>query len=378
MAKRASPGDGSLRQRPDGRWEYRVVVGMDADMKVIRKSFYSKDKTGAGAKRAYRTWLQRQSSDELEGRRTVKVWAELWLETYKRGKVAPKSYQNYKNYVEGHIIPALGAMLLDEVRPVDIERLYQSEQFLSASALNHIRIALNGIFQSAVENRLCHQNPAEKVRPPKKEASLPVSFSREDIARLIPFCEEHANGVYVEALLYTGLRIGELCALTWPDVDLENGVLTISKSVAVSAEVGTKYEVKHSTKTGKSRQVVLTPAGIAVFQRIPKRGIYVFPGSHTPFCTPSLFRSRYDSVFLALNERLMQEHQAAGGKGEPVQVPLLSPHKCRHTYASFLLAGGANLRAVQDQLGHARITTTEIYTHVDIESRKDNVQKLGY
>ena len=378
MAKHASPGDGTLRQRSDGRWEYRVVVGMDADMKVLRKSFYSKDKTGSGAKKAYRDWLQRQETDELEGQKTVKVWAETWLETYKRGKVAPKSYQNYKNYVNAHIVPAIGGKLLDSVRPVDIETLYLSEKYLSASALNHIRIALNGIFESAIENRLCHQNPAAKVHPPKKETKLPVSFSRDDISLLIPFCAAHEHGFYVEALLYTGLRIGELCALTWSDVDLEAGVLTISKSVAVSGEQGSKYEVKNSTKTGKTRQVVLTPAGAEVFQRIPKRGIYVFPGVRTAFCTPSLFRSRYDAVFTDLNKFLMDEHVKSRSKSEPPQVPLLSPHKCRHTYASFLLAGGANIRAVQDQLGHARITTTEIYTHVDIESLKDNVQKLVY
>lgn len=372
--KKNSPGDGSLRQRPDGRWEYRVVIGMDADMKVIRKSFYSKDRSGAGAKKAYREWLANKE-DAIRHRKTVKVWAEEWLKTYKEGKVSPGSYYNYKLYVNQYIVPELGDKLLNDVRPVDIETIYLRNRHLSATALNYIRISLNGIFDSGVKNKLCLQNPASEIRPPKKDKPLPVSFSRDDIAYLIPFCAEYHTGYYVEALLYTGLRIGELCALTWGDVDLKAGVINVSKNVAVSGSPGRKYAVKESTKTGKSRQVALTQDGIQVFHRIPKCGIYVFPGRDTPFCTPDSYRRRYESVFRALNNELRTEHR---GPGDAPQVPMLSPHKCRHTYASFLLDGGANIRAVQDQLGHARITTTEIYTHVDIESRKRNVQKLRY
>ena len=372
--KKNSPGDGSLRQRSDGRWEYRVIVGMDADMKPIRKSFYSKDKSGAGAKKAYRAWLADQE-ELVEKEKTFKVWAEEWLKTYKKGKISPGSYYNYKLYIEKHIIPEIGGKLLDSIRPVDIEKLYSCKIGLSATALNYIRISLNGIFDSAVKNKLCRQNPARDIRPPRKEKKTPISFSLDDISYLIPFCAEYSTGYYVEVLLYTGLRIGELCALTWGDVNLKDGLITVNKTVAVSNEPGQKYMVKESTKTGRSRQVALTPNGIAAFQRVPKRGIYVFPGKHIPFCTPDVYRRRYNAVFRALNEELRLEHKKPG---EAPQVPLLSPHKCRHTYATFLLDSGANIRAVQDQLGHSKITTTEIYTHVDIESRKSNVQKLGY
>jgi len=363
----ASPGDGALRQRPDGRWEYRAVVGYDADQNPIRKSFYSKDKRGAGAKAKYRAWIECKD-DQLEAKKTVKQWAEQWLEDYKKGKIAPKSYNNYKLYVHSHIIPELGAKLLDQVRPVDIQRLYSKKKDLSASALNHIRIALNGIFKSAIANKLCKENPVSDIMPPKKTTKSPSAFTKDEISKILTFSSTHENGHYVEALLYTGLRIGELCALTWSDIDFTNTSITVSKTIAAVDEDGKKYDVKETTKTGRQREVVLTESGVKTFEKIQKTGIFVFPGKRTPFMTPDSYRRKYDSVFKAMN--------SAAKPYERVRP--LSPHKCWHTYATYLLAGGANIRAVQDQLGHARITTTEIYTHVDIESRKENVQKLGY
>lgn len=363
----ASPGDGTLRQRSDGRWEYRAIVGYDADQNPIRKSFYSMDKRGAGAKAKYRAWLECKEDKPLE-KMTVKQWSAQWLEDYKKGKIAPKSYNNYKLYIESHIVPELGAKLLDQVRPVDIQRLYAKKKDLSSSALNHIRISLNGIFKSAVENKLCKDNPAADVKPPKKTKTIPTAFTKDEISKILAFSSTHENGHFIEALLYTGLRIGELCALTWNDIDFENMCITVSKTIATTDEGGKKYDIKETTKTGRKREVVLTEAGLKIFQKMKKEGIFVFSGKRTPFITPDIYRRKYDSVFLALNSEVPPSER----------VRTLSPHKCRHTYATYLLAGGANIRAVQDQLGHARITTTEIYTHVDIESRKENVQKLGY
>ena len=364
---RKSNGDGSLRQRPDGTWEYRVVTGLNADGKPIRKSFYSKDKSGREAKRKYRDFLAgKEEHAAAWSKHTVQTWGRIWLESYKLGKVAPRSYRNYELYLESHIIPLLGHEQLTEVKPVDIERLYAAKVDLSNSAKNYIRITLNGIFDAAIENNLCPTNPAKKVKFAKRPTKLPEVFTMNELALLLPYCKEHPDGIFVEALLYTGLRIGELCALMWCDVDLEDGSLLVCRSVSISSEKGSKYEVKETTKTGHDRRVFLTPAGIECFRRIPKRGLYVFSGTRQPFCSPDIYRRHYDKVFKDYNA----EHKT------PIRI--LSPHKCRHTFATALLDSGANIRAVQDLLGHARITTTEIYTHVDSEAMKSNVQKLKY
>ena len=129
-----------------------------------------------------------------------------------------------------------------------------------------------------------------------------------------------------------------------------------------------KYDIVDTTKSRRERTVVLNEQGLSVLKGITKTSLYVLPGPDGGFLRPPMFAHRYFAVLRDLNATLPPEQQ----------VQLLSPHKARHTYASFLLEGGANIRAVQDQLGHAKLATTQIYTHVDLEARKSNVVKLAY
>ena len=93
--KQATYGDGTLYQRKDGRWEYKVKVGTKPNGDPEYKSFYSRDKSGRKAKAAYKAWLEEKDKEKVETHQTVKAWAETWLETYKQGRGT--SGGNYKN-----------------------------------------------------------------------------------------------------------------------------------------------------------------------------------------------------------------------------------------------------------------------------------------
>jgi hypothetical protein len=117
---RKANGEGTLRQRKDGTWEYRIVVGTGLDGKPVRKSFYSKTKTGG--KTAYKEYLK-TATVAIEKIMTVGEWAPKWLDVYKKGKIAYKSYKSYKYYIEHYITPAIGHLKIDGVRPVHLEDL---------------------------------------------------------------------------------------------------------------------------------------------------------------------------------------------------------------------------------------------------------------
>jgi integrase len=375
-------GEGSLRQRKDGRWEYRIKV---PDRKTPL-SFYSMDKDGRGAKKKYREWLKSSGGDALEQVKTVKAWAETWLKM-KKPHVVYGTYANYERYVRDFILPALGHMKLDAVRPYHIAGLYAGEAVsrLSDSAKNEIRVCLNGIFKSGKKNRLCRENPAEDERFQRSPGKAPKVHTLAEVKAILAYAPTHKWGAYVLAALLTGLRTEELCALMWSDLELSGGTpyISVHQVIAKSEHPdptgqpeqsgrGSRryvYELRGLTKSKKERAVALTQEGVALFQSLPKRGVFVFEGLRgASYLTPPQFAQRYASVLRDLNRTLKPEEQ----------VQMLSPHKARHTYATFLLDGGANIRAVQEQLGHSKLTTTQIYTHVDLEARKNNVLKLAY
>lgn len=380
MKEKRANGEGSLRQRPDGRWEYRVTV----EGRATPLSFYSMDADGRGAKKKYRAWLKENINvPQVERNELVKNWAQRWLTT-KKAAVAYKTYENYAFYIDRFILPAIGDMKLNAVRPYHVEDIFTGAAALSHSARNEIKVCLNGIFKTAKRNHLCVENPVEDISLHRDDPKPPKIHPIDEVRRILDYTPSHKWGSYVELALYTGLRSEELCGLMWSDVHLQEGTVHIHQVVAEVENSDPaalmkpdkngkvcrrrKYELVSTTKSKHSRAVVLNQEGIAAFRRLRKESLYVLPGPDGAFLTPPLFAQRYAAVLRALNRTL-----------EPnAQVQILSPHKARHTYASALLKNGANIKAVQEQLGHTKIGTTQIYLHLDLNDRKDNVKKLAY
>ena len=362
-AKRQKNGTGSFYHRKDGTVQYRVRAGIGIDGKSLRPTFYGKDEKEA--LQAYQDWIKQSGNVPLEKVVTVKEWAQQWLEIYKEKRVSWGTYNEYEIIVNKHIIPQLGKTKLKDLKPAHIERLINSlstgngknkDQPYSMSRKKKVRFLINAILESAVENGYCQKNVASNIqleKAPKKEVEI---FTQSAIDAILQRAEEHPFGYVIKLLFYTGLRRGEILALLWSDVDIEARKITVRRAVQ---RLKKGQRVNDTTKGKKERVIPIDDELKALLESITKDSLNVVSEKGTPLSIDQ-YQRRYKSFFSGLD------------------VEYKSGHKCRHSFASYLLKNGANIRAVQELLGHAQLSTTQIYTHVDYDGLKDNISKLKY
>jgi integrase/recombinase XerD len=203
--------------------------------------------------------------------------------------------------------------------------------------------SLRGFFRHLQKERLIELDPTEDVDSPRQSRSLPMVLGESEIARLLkaPDLQKPA-GIRDVAMLHTmyaaGLRVSELVTIRLGDLDLNAGFLAV-------------------TGKGEKRRVI--PIGEWAIDAIEHylkdvRGLWAIAGESTLFLTNRKKQMTRQGFWLIVKKYAAK----AGIEKAP------SPHKIRHSFATHLLEGGADLRSVQALLGHANIVTTQIYTHV--------------
>lgn len=202
--------------------------------------------------------------------------------------------------------------------------------------------ATRGLFKWLLAEREIRRDPTELLDAPKLLRKLPSVLTREEVASLLATPERaHPRGRRDQAMLHTmyaaGLRVSELVTLRVGDANLESGFVQV---------------------LGKGDKRRIVPLGVPAKKRIEAwladRGAWARPTEGALFVTPRGGPMTRQGFW-----KLVKRYAAAAGITKAI-----SPHKLRHSFATHLLLGGADLRAVQTMLGHADIATTQVYTHV--------------
>lgn len=296
------------------------------------------------------TWTYRRFSTPLM---TLGNWIPLWLTAYKKGTMRDSSFHQLE--------------LLERLIPEDIKRQPLTEirpaETASKSYMDKMRVMINALFVEAVENDFCSKNPMRKVKIPHVVERQREAFSMNDVRIILQYAmgyNSRRTAVAVMTLLLTGLRRGELLGLKWTDLTVNT--LTVNRAVYIKN--GRPYVQEHQAKTASSlRTVPLVPELSHMIHTIPRYGEFIFGTRSGTLMHPRNFSRDYDCFFKHLRE------------DEP-DVKRLSPHCCRHTFATLSLVSGGDIRTVQEILGHTDIKTTARYTHPDIDAMRQVVTGL--
>lgn len=375
MAKKRANGEGSIRKRPDGRWEGRYTAGRNPE---TGKAIYKNVLGGSQAEvkeKLKRAIEENKGLDIVKAEKyTVGRWMEVWFENYAQIKVRPSSHSTYRGYIENHIKPAIGNIPLGKLTALDVQRFYkklltegrverkESEnqpKGLSAKTVRNIHQILSSAMELSKQQKLIAANPAEGCALPKVEHREMQTLTADQLNAF--FREAKASGVfelyYIE--LATGLRRGELLGLKWEDIDLEQGTLTVRRQVArINGDV---TEAPLKTKNSyRSVSIGADAVEILKAQREKVGGEYVFPSASGGPISP-------DSVLNMLHRVLKRAN-----------LPKVRFHDLRHTFATLALQNGVDVKTVSGMLGHYSAGfTLDTYAHVTTAAQRQAANVMG-
>lgn len=277
MGKRRPSGDGTARKRKDGRWEGRIVIGQKENGDSIFRYVYADTQKELTAK-------LRQNIDTYQGvdlaedsRMTLSEWLDRWLEQM-ASILRPSTLESYRNGMEHHVKPYLGQKALIQITPADLRKLYDTlkqrgrvhprsgqSRGLSTTTVHGIHTTLHHALKSAVNQRLLPHNPADHEEPPKVAHKSLTILNAEQLGTFLAAVEQAPiwkDFFYAE--LTTGLRLGELCGLMWPDFDARNGTLSVNRTI--HKEKGGRL-VTGDTKTYAGIRGIVLPGSTAELLR---------------------------------------------------------------------------------------------------------------
>ena len=376
---RAAQGGGTIRQRPDDRWEARFTVGRDPGTgKQIQRSLYGSTQKEVRQKLAQVVAEVDNGTYTAPSKMTVGQWLDIWVAEY-LGDVKPKTVESYQCQIKNHIKPAMGATKLEALDTHTIQKFYNrlsskedGNPGLSPKSVKIVHGVLHKALQQAVEIGYLRINPADACKLSRSEKTEIKPLDNEAMASFIKAIQGHRFETVYLTMLFTGMRRGEVCGLTWDCVDLERGTILINKQLQnVTGQPG-EYRLV-STKNSKGRSIT---AAASVVQLLRKH-------------RAQQLRDRLKAGSLWEDHGFVFCNEVGGHLSPPtiyhnykrivasIGLPDARLHDLRHSYAVAALRAGDDIKTVQGNLGHHTASfTLDVYGHVTEEMKQDSADRM--
>ncbi|UCS95295.1 site-specific integrase [Echinicola marina] len=299
---------------------------------------------------------------------TISEVITLW-KTDKRQYVKKSSFSAYVLLIENHILPEFGNECQLSESMVQDFVFRKLAQGLSQKTVKDVLIVLKMILKFGVKNQWLRDSPLDIRFPTEREKHHIEVLSKFQQKKIMQHIEQHFTfrnlGIYI--CLSTGLRIGEVCALTWEDVDTDMGIIRVSKSIQriYTIENGIRKTelILDTPKTKNSiREIPISRDLLRLLKPIKKimnPAFFVLTNEQKP-TEPRTYRSYY--------QKFMEELNMAG----------LKFHGLRHSFATRCIESNCDYKTVSVLLGHSNISTTlNLYVHPNMEQKKKAIDKMA-
>ena len=369
---RRANGEGSI-WKYEARDIYRgsVTIGYYANGRPKRKTVQGKNP--AEVKRKIKVLLAQVEQGYTDpGSMTVSQWLDRYYQVYCEPRLRLKTLDLYRCLTTWWV-EQIGQIKLSKLQLHHVQAaVNELGKTRAKSSVEAAKIFLNAVMKQAVKEELIRKNPVEGVKLTGKPTDKVKAVTEVDINQLASVWQEHRLGIVIPFLLETGLRIGELLALTWDDIDDTN--IRISKT-QIYVSINGKMQISvDEPKTPES-----------------KRTIPVTPNVSSLL---NLLRQRRNEDKLKSGQSWQENHLILANEfGKPLtpvmcrhaiiqlcimnNLPEITPHQLRHSFATRAITAGVNPRVVQELLGHSSIVTTmKTYAEVEETAKVEAVKKI--
>ena len=302
-----------------------------------------------------------------------KIWLNLWLDNYIKPNAKERTYMRYAQLIHTHIGTNLGDIDVNELTPITLQAFvtkllnsgnHKTAKGLSANYVNMVISVIQNSLKTAHLVGIANEYVANKIKRPKTKEKQIECFSCQEQKKIENYIlnsgKDKLFGIVL--CLYTGLRIGELLALTWNDIDFGKSLLFVSKTCHDGNNGINHIRIIDSPKTVHSNRIIPLPKQIlSLLKCVKKRSEceYIVADGEKP-----VFVRSYQRTFEFLLKKL--------------KIPHKGFHSLRHTFATRAIECGMDVKTLSELLGHKNATITlNRYTHSLLEHKVDMMNRLG-
>ncbi|EGO8312104.1 site-specific integrase [Enterococcus faecalis] len=375
-------------QKKNGKnaWQFQAYLGThpvtNERIKTTRRGFRTKKEAQVALSRLQVDF--EKSNLQLSGKPslTFQELYDLWLKQY-RLKVKPSTIATSRRFVEDYCLQYFGKLKLDKITVSYCQEIV-NKWHSQYKQYYYFRKIVAQILQFGIKMEIIDSNPMRKTELPRKieVEQFPNFYTKEQLETFFNCLEDHIEKsgrtstkllAFFRLLAFTGMRKSEALALQWQDIDFFNHKLTIGKTLAVD-ENG--QIIVQEPKTKSSQRVnMLDQKTVEILKQWRKnqKSWYFNLGYNTSKESQYLFTNKFNGLYYpqAPNDWLYNIL-------EKYELSKITLHGFRHTHASLLFESGANLKEVQDRLGHKDVKTTmNIYAHVTPEKMKETGERFA-
>jgi integrase len=377
----------SMRQRSTGTWELRVEAGYNA----LGKRITRRKTVRMGKREAEKELAKFQTEVEADEyiapeKMTFAAFVGEWDAKYAKNELAPLTLKTYHHHLKNHILPAIGHLRLDQIKPIRLVTLLDElgkpgarkdnkGDTLSGGTIQYIYRVMKNVFSRATDWKLIKSNPLNGIKKPRANQGDISFYDEDEVQKAIDalYKEPALWRYFCVGALLGGFRRGELLGLEWSDVDYENNYISVNKSISLT--IDGQAVIKGPKNKGSKRSVPM-----------PEWFMLELKDYHHGW---KINRIKIGDIWLG------GDHQYVfhSGFGKPLyhtqpskwwrgfckrhQLKRIRFHDLRHSAATILIQSNESLKVIQERLGHATLqTTADTYTHVTQSMSRAAADKL--